>query len=214
MDDIDNLLTKSYLSLYKFETPWHIFEFANFVLHRQANLVILSMAWIMREDFSSLSVKPEDPDLISLSHWVVRLEPLIRAEDRGEIVVVLSNRCGAEAGSVYAGTSCVLGIDRGEVKVYNFLGRGEKELLIVDTSGPPIYKLVAEWNPPLKEESSESWDEGNLHSVPIALDALEGRGSGNSQPSEPLTGINAVLAEEVPAVVLVEPRCEHPFFGP
>lgn len=104
----------------------------------------MSMAWLTREEARSYSRAPKQPDMDTLSYWLSRLEPLIRAEMDGEIIVVLANRCGTEDDAVYAGTSTVLGIDAGEVKVYGILGRGEKELLVVDTSQPPQAKLVSE----------------------------------------------------------------------
>lgn len=82
----------------------------------------------------------------TLSYWLARLEPLIRAETEGEIVVVFANRCGTEEEAVYAGTSAVLGIHAGEVKVYGILGRGEKELLVVDTEKRPQAKLISQPN--------------------------------------------------------------------
>lgn len=80
----------------------------------------------------------------TLSYWLSRLEPLIRAEDEEEIIVVLANRTGVEDDAVYAGTSAVIGIQDGEVSVYGILGRGEKELLVVDTSLPPTAKIVSQ----------------------------------------------------------------------
>lgn len=80
----------------------------------------------------------------TLSYWLARLEPLIRAEAEGEIIVVFANRCGSEDEATYAGTSAVLGVNAGEVKVYGILGRGEKELLVVDTNKRPQAKLVSE----------------------------------------------------------------------
>jgi hypothetical protein len=79
----------------------------------------------------------------TLSYWLARLEPLIRAETEGEIICVFANRSGMEGEAVYAGTSAVLGIHAGEVKVYGILGRGEKELLVVDTNKRPQAKLVS-----------------------------------------------------------------------
>jgi len=134
------------LNPYKFESPWSAWEFAYHILHKEANLVILSMAWLTREDARSYSRSPKDPDMQTLSYWLARLEPLIRAETEGEIIVVLANRCGTEEEAVYAGTSAVLGIQGGEVKVYGILGRGERELLIVDTNKRPQAKLISEPN--------------------------------------------------------------------
>ena len=109
-------------------------------------MVILSMAWLTREDARSYSRSPKDPDMETLSYWLARIEPLIRAETDGEIIVVFANRTGIEEEAVYAGTSAVLGIQAGEVKVYGILGRGEKELLVVDTNKRPQAKLVSEPN--------------------------------------------------------------------
>ncbi|CZT02726.1 related to amino-terminal amidase [Rhynchosporium agropyri] len=134
------------LNPYKLESPWSAWEFAHHVLHIQANLVILSMAWLTRADPRSFSRASGEPDMDALAYILGRLEPLIRAEAVGEIIVIFANRCGAEEEVVYAGTSTVLGINKGEVKVYGILGRGEKELLVVDTSKRPEAKLVSTLN--------------------------------------------------------------------
>lgn len=106
----------------------------------------MSMAWLTREDPRAYSRAPKEPDMDTLSYWLSRLEPIIRAETIGEIVVVLANRTGMEGDATYAGTSAVLGIQDGEVKVYGILGRGERDLLIVDTGKKPQARLVSEPN--------------------------------------------------------------------
>lgn len=78
----------------------------------------------------------------TLTYWVTRLEPLIRSDNRDEIIVIFCNRAGVEDDVTYAGTSAVIGILDGEVKVYGLLGRGEKELLVVDTNKAPYARLV------------------------------------------------------------------------
>ncbi|KAI2606536.1 carbon-nitrogen hydrolase [Hypoxylon sp. NC1633] len=127
---------------YRFEAPWHSFEFAFHVLETRARLVIVSMAWLTTEDLQAWSSKTKEPCLDSLTYWVTRLEPLIRAEGDEEIIVVFCNRTGVEDEAVYAGTSAVIGIKDGEVSVYDMLARGDKELLVVDTDVPPKAKLV------------------------------------------------------------------------
>ncbi|KAI0139373.1 carbon-nitrogen hydrolase [Hypoxylon sp. NC0597] len=127
---------------YKFEAPWHAFEFAFHVLESNANVVILSMAWLTTEDFGVYSSKSSEPDLDTLTYWLTRLEPLIRAETEEEIIVIFANRTGVEDDAVYAGTSAVIGIQGGEVNVYGVLSRGAKELLVVDTEAAPYAKLV------------------------------------------------------------------------
>lgn len=103
--------------------------------------MVVSMAWSTQNDHESYRQKPQEPDMKSVNYWLARLEPLIRGEIEGEIIVVLANRCGSEDESVYVGTSCVLGIEAGEIKVYGILGRGEEELLVVDTDEPPMIEL-------------------------------------------------------------------------
>ncbi|KJZ70054.1 hypothetical protein HIM_10558 [Hirsutella minnesotensis 3608] len=127
---------------YKFEAPWHAFEFAFHILEIESNLVIVSMAWLTWEDRRLFTRSPNEPDMETLTYWVTRLEPIIRSENQDEIIVVFCNRIGYEGDVTYAGTSAVVGIQDGEVKVYGLLGRGEKELLVVDTNDTPYAKLV------------------------------------------------------------------------
>lgn len=60
-----------YRSPYKFEAPWHAFEFAFHVLSVEANLVIITMAWVTREDGRHFSRMPEEPDMETLTYWYV-----------------------------------------------------------------------------------------------------------------------------------------------
>ncbi|KAK1672586.1 carbon-nitrogen hydrolase, partial [Colletotrichum godetiae] len=127
---------------YKFEAPWHAHEFAFHVMESYSNLVIMSMAWLTRADAQVFTSTPNEPDMDTLTYWVARLEPLIRSENDDEIIVVFCNRAGIEDDAVYAGTSAVIGVQHGEVKIYGVLGRGEKKLLVVDTNEAPYAKLV------------------------------------------------------------------------
>ena len=108
----------------------------------KANLIIVTMAWLTREKSHLFSRLPHEPDLESLIYWVQRLEPVIKASRNDEVIVVFCNRSGVEDGAVYSGTSAVIGIKDGEVIVYGLLGRGVKELLVVDTKNRPFAKLV------------------------------------------------------------------------
>lgn len=100
------------------------------------------MAWLTREEPHIFNAQPSEPDLETLTYWVKRMEPLIRSDESHEVVVIFSNRAGTEGDATYAGTSAVLGIQNGEVTVYGLLGRGEKQLLVVDTSKPGFAKMV------------------------------------------------------------------------
>ncbi|KAI1415387.1 carbon-nitrogen hydrolase [Hypoxylon sp. FL1857] len=164
---------------YKFEAPWHAFEFAFHVLESNANVVILSMAWLTTEDFGVYSSKSSEPDLDTLTYWLTRLEPLIRAETEEEIIVIFANRTGVEDNAVYAGTSAVIGIQGGEVNVYGVLSRGAKELLVVDTEAAPYAKLV--YRPEDEEKSVDA--SGGESKVP-GDEASQG-GSSNAPTASP-----------------------------
>ncbi|KAH8771998.1 carbon-nitrogen hydrolase [Diaporthe sp. PMI_573] len=130
------------LNPYRFEAPWHAFEFGFHIIEVQADLVIINMAWLTREEGRTFSRMLSEPDMETLTYWVQRLEPVIRAEGEHEIIVVFCNRTGFEDDAVYAGTSTVLGVADGEVSVYGILGRGVKDLLVVDTNDAPFAKLI------------------------------------------------------------------------
>lgn len=91
----------------------------------------------------------------TLTYWIKRLEPLIRNDTDQEIIVIFANRCGVEDEAVYAGSSAVIGIQRGEVTVYGLLGRAEEKLLVVDTEGPGFAKLVYRPEGRERDESSD-----------------------------------------------------------
>jgi hypothetical protein len=169
-------------------------EFAYHVLHKEASLVILLMAWMTPQHLSVYSAKSREPDMDILAYWIARLEPLVRAEDEGEIIVVLTNRCGVEGDAVYAGTSCVLGVEDGEVKVYGVLGRGDKDLLVVDTSMPPQYKVVAKPETEIWAETAASHNTPGLVSHKVA--GTESPGLETAQEGQRLiSSIDAFLAE-------------------
>ncbi|KAK4177942.1 putative N-terminal amidase [Triangularia setosa] len=162
---------------YNFTNPWNLYEFARHCLTVRANLVVISMAWLtldMRERF--LTGKEQQPDLETLAYWAGRLEPLIRQgggheeEEEDEIIIVFANRCGWEDEAVYAGSSAVMGVKKGEVSVYGVLGRGVEEVLVVDTDGEPFGRLVTrskqdsedgeeELSPPQKQQENFHGDE-------------------------------------------------------
>ncbi|KAL2266305.1 hypothetical protein VTJ83DRAFT_5657 [Remersonia thermophila] len=148
---------------YKFEAPWTDYEFASHVLRVQANLVILSTAWLTNEAQTAFLAHKEVPDMTTLAYWAARLEPIIQAGGSEETIVVIANRNGTEDDATYAGTSAVLGIRDGEVAVYGLLSRGEEKLLVVDTDRPPLGRLVRE---PLSRMNSSSPAEGGSGASP------------------------------------------------
>lgn len=67
-------------SPYKFQAPWHVFEFSFHILEIESNLVIVSMAWMTREDPRRFTRMPNEPDMETLTYWVTRLKLLIRSD--------------------------------------------------------------------------------------------------------------------------------------
>ncbi|KFY36464.1 hypothetical protein V495_07892 [Pseudogymnoascus sp. VKM F-4514 (FW-929)] len=209
------------LNPYKFEAPWSAWEFAYHILHRQANIAIIAMAWVTREDARSYSRTPKEPDMETLAYWVARLEPLIRCEDDGEIIIVLANRTGVEGDAVYSGTSAVLGIQSGEVKLYGVLGRGERELLVVDTSKRPQAKLVSDPTIPARtREPARPLRKGTSilsEHQNESCDTHESKGTRSSfaplaEPEDIQPSIDEILAGGI-SMSPVEPLSSHVFFG-
>uniref|UniRef100_A0A0B7KGG5 CN hydrolase domain-containing protein n=2 Tax=Bionectria ochroleuca TaxID=29856 RepID=A0A0B7KGG5_BIOOC len=130
------------LNPYKFEAPWDKFEFAHHVLNSGARLVIVSMAWSTYDEPTVYNLQPQEPDTSTLMYWISRFEPVIQARLDEEIIIVFANRSGMESEALYTGTSTVVGIKSGEVRIYGILGRCDNELLVVDTDAPPFAKLV------------------------------------------------------------------------
>jgi len=157
-----------------------------------ANVVILTMAWHTHEDTRLYSRRPQEPDIETLVYWVQRLEPLINAKRQEEVIVIFCNRTGSEDDIMYTGTSAVLGIIKGEVFVYGLLGRASRELLVVDTSKPPVSKLADTDNAATADaKTEESISEVVVGAVetpgqPVAAISVNEVPSGD-QPQEPET---------------------------
>jgi hypothetical protein len=198
-------------SPYKFQSPWDAFEFGYHILHSESNLVIVSMAWNTLKEKDRFTSMPYEPDLETLAYWATRLEPVIRAEDDEEVIVVFANRCGVEDDIVYAGTSAVIGIKGGEVSVYGLLGRGEKELLVVDTEKPAFAKMVlsqgqVESDSPTQVSAANAAADASIASM-LGLPAA----STPSPPSPQLSnGIPEETAEEVTKASSPAPRASSP----
>jgi protein N-terminal amidase len=182
------------------------------------------MAWLTREEPRSYSRAPKEPDMETLSYWLARLEPLIRAETEGEIIVVLANRCGTEGEAVYAGTSAILGIQGGEVKVYGILGRGEKELLVVDTTKRPQAKLISEPNSTVSSNRDSSFSnprtsstlsENSMTSNSTGL-SITTQGTAYTSPSPATPDAMDIKIDEMIAAPLspVDARSPSQFFAP
>jgi protein N-terminal amidase len=139
---------------YKFEAPWTAYEFANHALSSEAEIVVVSMAWLTRLSREELQESAEIPDMDSVTYWIERMRPLMGPNGpEKEVIIIFANRCGEEGeapliGPVrYAGSSTVMGITKGdgridgEVRLWDILGRAEEGVLVVDTYDLAKYAL-------------------------------------------------------------------------
>lgn len=119
-----------------FTEPFDKHEFAHHILDTQSDLAILPMAWLTMQSPESIVEHTHVPDAETLQYWIRRLQPVFDCGGSGisdEIIFVACNRSGMEGSdAVYAGTSAIVGISMGNVKVYGCLGRGAEDLLICD----------------------------------------------------------------------------------
>lgn len=123
----------------RFETPFENYEFAHHVLDSKADLVLMPMAWLTSQPQSSLVDQAQVPDADTLAYWIQRLQPVLDQGPQGrsgETIFVACNRIGIEREASYAGTSVVVGVSKGNVKVYGCLGRGTEDLLVCEVPGP------------------------------------------------------------------------------
>lgn len=149
------------------------------------------MAWITNDDPRQFSRMPQEPDMNTLLYWVSRLEPIIRAESTEEVIVVFANRTGVEGEVTYAGTSAVIGIKSGEVRVYGILGRGDKELLVVDTDSAPYAKLLyrpRENGFEVQAADSEQYDHRQEYEINRGQRSQHQRGSETISPEQQWPG--------------------------
>lgn len=124
----------------KFTAPWDKYEFTSAAIASDADMVVISTAWLTSLTGESLAADPLLPDMMTFAYWTERLEPLIQSLEK-EVLVVLANRCGEEPGGTdhagregvrYAGSSWVGQCGHGKINVWKMLGRAEEGVLIAD----------------------------------------------------------------------------------
>ena len=138
------------LNPHKFEAPWGAYEFASHALASQADILILSMAWLSNSNSSAPMRGKADPDVDTLSYWIERLRPLVMADK--EVLVVCANRCGWEPGRNpaapdlsggvrYAGSSWMGKVGKNRVRIWDIMDREQEDLLVVDTAEEPKWNI-------------------------------------------------------------------------
>lgn len=107
----------------EFKAPFNSFEFSNSVVDNDVSLVIGCMAWthskspntFIQSEADKIRAKmllektllPNQPDLSTIQYWQTRMTPLILNPKR-TTAMIISDRCGWEGNTLFAGTSSVL----------------------------------------------------------------------------------------------------------
>ncbi|KAI8984682.1 hypothetical protein BDF20DRAFT_816461 [Mycotypha africana] len=108
---------------YRFEANFRDFEFANYHLKENTNLILCSMSWLKSDS---------NPDS-TIKYWATRMLPLYQdSEDGRHTIFVACNRTGSERQSTFAGSSCVLDISNESITILNRLGSEDIGIMTVD----------------------------------------------------------------------------------
>lgn len=113
------------LNPHQFTAPFNAFEFGSFCRARNADIIIVPMAWLQSEPGSS----NDGDELQLIKYWLSRIAPVIDNEKR--TLFLACNRTGQEGFTVYQGDTCALLIDHGRIELLGKLGR-EEGLLTID----------------------------------------------------------------------------------
>lgn len=123
------------------------------------------MAWNMA-DTPGYHDDAAEPDMETLTYWISRLQPIVDVNSSEETIVVFANRTGTEAEVTYVGTSAVVGIRAGQIRLYGMLGRGEQDLLVVDTESQPYGILQIDGAHSGQDEQVDQLDETEFPARP------------------------------------------------
>ncbi|KAK9456924.1 carbon-nitrogen hydrolase [Dipodascopsis uninucleata] len=126
----------------EFTAPFDKYEFANFAIQKDADLIVLPMAWRAYDNDVPVEDSMNIPDWKTINYWAVRLKPLqdnvASLTENRRRVFIGANRTGIEDGDVsertmYAGSSCVLEYDNsGKALVRDWLGQEKEGILFVE----------------------------------------------------------------------------------
>lgn len=130
------------LNPFQFQTPFEDCELASFCSNNNVDLLVMPMAWLLPKDEQQKSTENAAPSLSTINYWAMRCRPLFD-QDRSSksstigqskpTYLVATNRCGSEATSVFAGSSCILQMKQGKRPLLlDNLGTTEQACLVVE----------------------------------------------------------------------------------
>lgn len=109
------------LNPYKFESDFQDYEFANYHLKQNTEIIICSMAWL----------RGKDDCMSTIRYWAMRLLPLYQdAADDRHTIFAACNRIGLERDSEFAGASCVLDISNENITILDYMKRNTGVMIV------------------------------------------------------------------------------------
>ncbi|KAF4461399.1 Carbon-nitrogen family [Fusarium albosuccineum] len=102
----------------------------------QSSFVIVLLAGTTSGESQQPGRAPSEPDMETLKHRILSLEPIVCSGGQSEVILILCNRTSYEQNASYTGISAIVGIHEGKIKVYELLG------LVVDTDAGSYKELI------------------------------------------------------------------------
>jgi protein N-terminal amidase len=109
---------------YKFKSSFYDYEFANYHVEQNTDIILCSMAWLKSKEGSEMS---------TIRYWATRLLPLHEnvKEDKHTLFVAC-NRTGLEKESEFAGASCILDISDENIVILNYMNSDNTGIMVVE----------------------------------------------------------------------------------
>ncbi|KAI7897538.1 carbon-nitrogen hydrolase, partial [Cokeromyces recurvatus] len=115
------------LNPYKFKANFYDYEFANYHLNQDTEIILCSMAWLKSKednDMNNYSIAN------TVKYWASRLLPLMKTKKH--VIFVACNRTGSERGSEFAGLSCVMDISNEKIFILDTMKSNTIGVMIVE----------------------------------------------------------------------------------
>lgn len=92
------------LNPWEFKSPYEAFEFGNYCLKQDVDLVCLLANWL----YNSSNKNEKNHVLEVNSYWADRLTPIVESNSAKKVYFCVANRIGTERNTRFTGSSCIL----------------------------------------------------------------------------------------------------------
>lgn len=114
---------------YEFKAPFDDYEFGNFCVKENVDLICFSANWILNE-----STKDEIKRVYEvINYWVTRLTPILESNSKKSIYLCTANRVGEERGTSFTGSSSITQLTE-DIRLLNYLKIFEEKVIIQSLS--------------------------------------------------------------------------------